>query len=248
MKLQDFSNSVIMSLLLLALGASGCVGVERGSVTGGGWIPSADGVSGHKANFGFTVSHCDLTLPPTGSFNYHDKTSKFSAKGSVKLIGSLVDAGKCANVSCQHDSDCTAAQGGTCDLVSGFLVCEYPNTVQQACKADKDCTVEPDGACQDTSKGYFCYYPSSESGGCFVCELLEKLTPSSEAYGFDINYISTNPQYPGVGQASVCAIDNGQGANAPAKDIFGIMISNGPYDQYSNAGNVQGNLSAQQCP
>jgi len=109
----------------LTLTVSGCL--IPGAVSGGGWIPSADGVSGDKANFGFSGQQCDLTQPPTGNFNFHDKTSKFSAPGSVKMNGTLVDAGQCAISSCTTNADCTQAADGTCITTGSGLFCAYPN-------------------------------------------------------------------------------------------------------------------------
>ncbi len=117
--------SVFCVCAALALFAFGCA--IPGSVTGGGWIPSADGVAGDKANFGFSASQCDLSQPATGNLNYHDKTSKFSAPGSVKLNGPILDAGQCVvNSACSTDSDCTAEAGGTCVVVSNQGYCSYP--------------------------------------------------------------------------------------------------------------------------
>jgi hypothetical protein len=73
--------------LLVAPGLWGCS--FPGFVSGGGTIPSADGVPGDKANFGFSAKQCDTSQPPTGNLNYNDK-----AKG-VAFNGDITDAERC---------------------------------------------------------------------------------------------------------------------------------------------------------
>jgi hypothetical protein len=236
-------------LLMVALALSGCV--LPGVVTGGGWIPSADHVAGDKANFGFSVSNCNLATPPTGNFNYHDKTSKFSAPGSVKLAGPITDGGQCVNLPCNTNTDCTAAAGGVCSS----NVCLYPGQGFQSCNSNADCTAAAGGSCNDVTLfghdfGTFCQYPGGVnlgSTGCLLC-LVAKVPSTAKTYGFDVNYTSTNPAYPGSGSAFVCVVDNGQGSKAPAKDTALLSVSGGPYDTYENEGSVQGNIAGQSCP
>jgi len=65
-----------------------------GFVTGGGWIQSADQVPGDHANFGFNGKQCDYPSPPTGHFNFHDKSAP-GFDGGVKINGTLADATLC---------------------------------------------------------------------------------------------------------------------------------------------------------
>jgi hypothetical protein len=257
MRSRHLNTWATFATLSLAFVVSGCV--LPGIVTGGGWIPSADTVPGHKANFGFSVSQCDLSTPPSGTFNYHDKTSKFSAQGSVKMVGSLADAGQCVNLPCSTNADCTAAADGTCTNVGGISVCLYPGETLTPCTVDGDCTVHPGGTCQDVTflgddLGKFCRYPGTVgtgSVGCLLCSVANialNIPLPTNTYGFDVNYTSTNPDYPGNGSAYVCVIDNGQGSQASSKDFALLDAQGGPYDGYVNYGNVQGNISAHSCP
>jgi hypothetical protein len=224
MKIFDrVSQWALPVLALIMVGITGCV--SPGSVTGGGWIPSKDGVVGDKANFGFSASQCDLSLPATGSFNFHDKTSTFSAPGSIKMTGTLTDAGQCLSLPCATDSDCTATVDGS--VINGICAPLSP-------------PLGPGSICQ--------YAGQPISNGCALCAAAASLglPLPTKTYGFDVNYKSTNSTYPGTGTAAVCAIDSGQGHKS--HDVMIINVSGGPYDGYSNVGLVQGNISAQSCP
>jgi hypothetical protein len=220
-------NSVVRFLSRCSLGASIFAGMALlmsgclipGAVTGGGWIPSADLVSGDKANFGFSGQQCDLSQPPTGNFNFHDKSSGFSSGTSVKMNGTLAQAGQCVFSTCATDADCSTG-GGTCGLL-------LPNNA-----------IAP-----------VCVYPDSiPSQACEFC-LSEFNSPlPDKTYGLAVNYTSTNSSYPGTGAALVCMIDNGQGHNASQKDQLAITIGTGPYAGYTNSGSVQGNISGHTCP
>ena len=68
---------------------------QPGFVTGGGWLPSADRVSGDKANFGFNAQQCDLSQPGTGHFNYNDHHASGFQPLGVDINGSILDVGLC---------------------------------------------------------------------------------------------------------------------------------------------------------
>ncbi len=86
---------------------------------------------------------------------------------------------------------------------------------------------------------------------CNFCASLSDLVPQGVTpqgvYGLDVNYRSTNPSYPGVGAATVCVVDDGEGFNAAASDGAAISITTGPFANYINQGPVQGNIQAHSC-
>src|SRR5689334_6558769 len=77
------------ALRVLCLGllvvASGC----GGQASGGGWLPSADQVDGHKATFGFEYKCDDTTHTLKGTISYHDHGT--GHRLAAKLNELLVD-------------------------------------------------------------------------------------------------------------------------------------------------------------
>ena len=71
-----------------------------------------------------------------------------------------------------------------------------------------------------------------------------RVCPSGYLLGLD--YRSTNPKDRGEGTAGVCVYDNGEGVNADP-DFLAIYVEGGPYDGYSNEGDVQGNIQKHEC-
>jgi hypothetical protein len=86
MKKRDELSGIVILVLAAVVGLSGCA--QGGKVTGGGWIPSASGEAGEKANFGFNAEECTPD-EVKGHFNYHDKALE------VKMNGPVIDAGEC---------------------------------------------------------------------------------------------------------------------------------------------------------
>jgi hypothetical protein len=72
-------------------------------------------------------------------------------------------------------------------------------------------------------------------------------TGEEGAYKVSFNYRSTNPFAPGEGAGEACVIDNGEGANAEKADYAYVLITSGPYYDYENEGEVQGNIQAHPC-
>jgi hypothetical protein len=79
-------------VLALAAACGLCACDFPGRATGGGTIPSVSGMSGQKANFGFTAQWCDGTYK--GQFNFHDKDAFGFQPGGVKMSGEVTQAGK----------------------------------------------------------------------------------------------------------------------------------------------------------
>lgn len=91
--------NVLRSCLLIlvagvCMGVDGCPNATPSKMTGGGTIASVSGVSGDKANFGFVGDGCDPN-DVVGELNYHDKNAPRFQPGGVKLLGEVVEAGRC---------------------------------------------------------------------------------------------------------------------------------------------------------
>jgi len=85
---------------------------------------------------------------------------------------------------------------------------------------------------------------------CVYCKMLMKKYneyDSERVYQVTVNYRSTNPKFPGEGEAIACVVDNGEGINASASDLAAIKVTSGPFEGYFNAGPVQGNIQAHDC-
>ncbi|TKB45296.1 hypothetical protein [Thalassotalea mangrovi] len=70
-------------------------------------------------------------------------------------------------------------------------------------------------------------------------------------YQVDFIYKSTNPAKPGEGAGFVCMIDTGNGVSSGfgATGILKTMaIESGPYQGYTNAGTMSGNVKVSACP
>jgi hypothetical protein len=67
------------------------------------------------------------------------------------------------------------------------------------------------------------------------------------AYGFEVNYRSTDPEQPGSGHAIACVVDNGQGLKATAADEVVLVVVSGPFAGYHNKGPMQGNIKSHGC-
>jgi hypothetical protein len=81
--------------LLLAVLEMGC-GVP-GKMTGGGFMPSSDGVEGHKAVFGFNGQQCDMTKSATGHLEYHDPYAARFGSAGVKLSADVASTLRCVD-------------------------------------------------------------------------------------------------------------------------------------------------------
>ncbi len=98
---------IALMAMVAVVGLIGCStgpgpgpGFVGARVTGGGWLPSASGVLGQKANFGFNAAQCTAGVF-AGHFNYHDKGAPLFQPGGVKMNGSVVGAKLCtAGPSC----------------------------------------------------------------------------------------------------------------------------------------------------
>jgi len=72
-------------------------------------------------------------------------------------------------------------------------------------------------------------------------------------YKFTLYYTCTNPKSRKLGkggQATVFVQDNGEGGNVVVMgdgDYAHIVVDNGPYEGYTNAGTVQGNIQSHAC-
>jgi hypothetical protein len=83
---------------------------------------------------------------------------------------------------------------------------------------------------------------------CFVCT---HNFPGLPAYGFVVDYRSTNPNVPDIlpaGQTAVaCVTDNGEGVKATSADFGRIFVQTGPYAGYNNSGPIKGNIQRHEC-
>jgi hypothetical protein len=61
-----------------------------------------------------------------------------------------------------------------------------------------------------------------------------------------IDYVSTNPRLSGHGDAVACVWDTGEGRNPHG--YAWIEVTSGPYDGYTNYGEVKGNIQSESCP
>ncbi|WP_206483312.1 hypothetical protein [Thalassotalea sp. G2M2-11] len=70
-------------------------------------------------------------------------------------------------------------------------------------------------------------------------------------YQADFTYKSTNSKTPGEGKGFICMIDTGNGVSSGfgATGLLKTMqIESGPYQGYSNAGTMSGNVQISACP
>ncbi len=70
-------------------------------------------------------------------------------------------------------------------------------------------------------------------------------------YQVEFNYSSTNPNAPGEGVGFACMMDISEGVKTGfgANGILNVMLlESGPYQGYSNAGTISGNVQVQDCP
>ncbi len=90
---------------------------------------------------------------------------------------------------------------------------------------------------------------------CPQCQALSTLlNPSGQTFGLgaadfevDVSYRSTNPAFPGNGQALACVSDNGQGSKSTGPDVAFVQVVSGPFAGYTNFGDVQGNIQHHKC-
>lgn len=100
----------------------------------------------------------------------------------------------------------------------------------------------------------------SNTGPCASCNALTLASDFDDlpnVYAIAFNYDSTNPNNRGSGEGFACLVNNGEGANAEADEIY-IEVTSGPYgkhkvgrhwkDGYINMGHIQGNISTRSCP
>jgi hypothetical protein len=96
--------------------------------------------------------------------------------------------------------------------------------------------------------------PDAE-GGCVKCQYLAEQEFGSIDFPEDgslayakIRYRSQNKkEFDGMGYAVMCVADFGEGANASMPDYVFINVTSGPYDDYYNWGEVQGNINEEEC-
>ncbi len=164
MKTSHFLFAKAMFALVAVVGVSGCA---PGKVTGGGWIPSASGDPGDKANFGFNAAQCDPDAI-RGQFNYHDQNAPlFAAGGGVKMNGPVVAPGGL----------CVAFPPCGCPAGSYWITVEYGSTnpnfpgdgVAVACVTDNgegiNATSADMGSISVTSGPYTGYFNSGPVQG-----------------------------------------------------------------------------------
>lgn len=87
---------------------------------------------------------------------------------------------------------------------------------------------------------------------CLACNALIPDDPGSNptgpTYAAGFEYVSRSAGSMGqTGTAVACFQDNGQGANAPAPDFAGIVVTSGPFTGYAKSGPVSGNVQSQPC-
>lgn len=127
MQNRSFLVGIALLIGVASLGLAGC----QGKVTGGGWLLSASGQAGDKANFGFNGTQCDPEGELSGSFNYHDKNAP-GFTGGVKVHSTVTAASLCT------EFDPTGVCEEICFGLEGFnpgttyiLVFEYRSTNPQ---------------------------------------------------------------------------------------------------------------------
>ena len=70
-------------------------------------------------------------------------------------------------------------------------------------------------------------------------------------YQVEFNYSSTNPTAPGEGVGFACMMDISEGVKTGigANGLLNVMLlESGPYQGYSNAGTISGNVQLHDCP
>jgi hypothetical protein len=218
-------------LLVVVLAAAGCYR-GRGVASGGGTIPAANPeteVKGAtKANFGFWGDSCGAET--AGNFNYHDKsvsdeggpiTLGDKKGGGLKIIGRVEKVCDCSTpLISDGDSECLAW-----GLRSSEGLC-----------ADCFERTDPDVVA--------CLYEALDNDEREACLGLAK--PMAAIQG---DYYSTNPKYEDEGTVYACVVDNGEGSNALPDRLYVWLESDdtGPYDGYSNSGEVSGNIQTYPC-
>jgi hypothetical protein len=99
MKTKNYLFGIAALALAVAIWLSGSCGAVPGKVTGGGTIPSTDGVPGDTANFGFNGDSCNFVAgnPSSikGNFNYLDINAPGFQPGGVKMKGDVSEAAQC---------------------------------------------------------------------------------------------------------------------------------------------------------
>ena len=90
MKTQPLYSALVLAA---AIGLAGCMGTYNG----GGMIPSASGVPGQKATFGFTIHvdndgvDCDTIESVRGQFQYNDHGTQVSFHARIKGHAFVLD-------------------------------------------------------------------------------------------------------------------------------------------------------------
>jgi len=117
-------GGLLVSILSLGVVFVVSACTQPGAVTGGGYIPSADGTPGDKANYGFNARRCDFSQPATGHFNYHDMHATGFGPQGVKMNGSIEDVALCVQSSSTSSAAC-----GFCTSQSVFGTPPNPSNV-----------------------------------------------------------------------------------------------------------------------
>ena len=122
------SKSQLLAIAIVTgLGLSGCA--VPGKVTGGGSMPSASGIPGEKATFGFKAEQCDFTVAASGQYNYRDDAAP-GFPGGVAFNGAVLEAGKCVSpsVTAQLDFACVVCAVNFPGLPADGFVVDYRST------------------------------------------------------------------------------------------------------------------------
>jgi len=118
---------------------------------------------------------------------------------------------------------------------------------------DKGVGVKMNGWVTEAEECFWGGPPSSSSKLCALCQIKAELLHfrKGDAEGplmaVAANYRSTNPKKRGEGELIACATDNGEGQAAP-DDLMLVYVESGPFENYLNWGEVQGNIQYASCP
>lgn len=80
-----------------------------------------------------------------------------------------------------------------------------------------------------------------DENGQFLVDACQQCGPDF-GYAIEVEYESTNPGYPGPGSAFACFKNNAEGTDAAVKALGALVITKGPYTDYSNHGPVKGSI------
>lgn len=235
---------LLVGFLILSLG--GCILLQYGKVTGGGWILS-QGDPNKKASFGFNVQECGDPSGYTtirGNFTYNDLFASAYPDGGVRINADIQDVTTCMAECDQPEYTVCANQCRLEDDPEDFTCIE--DCAFAHCDTSEDCDL---GDCSIIGVGFFNF--------------------GQTWYEVELNYWSRNRNYAGSGTAIVTIIASGiEGPNNKqlmecdtlscveewAGDHFCIDIQDGPFGGYTNEclniGEcfMRSNLKPHDCP